>query len=283
MVRKIYEDINGRIFETTSFNDIINALDNVQNGIRISLNTNNNTFIYADMNKFVHAIMLMNLIKKGYFSDSEKNIEIKDNSELSEAIENGIIKPIYNFGITNKKSGVQAFLSDSYTQAIKYNNGLFALMLRPDYDPFKSDFFKQVMSKYKKDDEVNSQINEVLQIAGVPTDNLKGYKRVAGFYHLNDGDFEIFTREDPKDKEELYTDKYSHNIYEDDLEEFNLVRFGIEDLGKITCYIEATNKSNAYKCKKAIERKFYEIPIEKFELEYMDENNEYCYEEKLIQ
>lgn len=108
-------------------------------------------------------------------------------------------------------------------------------------------------------------------------EDLKGHNRIAGFYHLKTNSFEMLKRgEDPTGKYD--SSEYEHNVLDGSVfENQKIVRFGIENLGKITCYIESNCKEYAHRCKKAIEHQFYDIPIEVFDLEY-ETNGKYKYE-----
>lgn len=126
------------------------------------------------------------------------------------------------------------------------------------------------MNKY------NNEIEECLRIAGVKLterEDLTKFNRIAGFYHLDTKQFELF----PRTSEEISTEDdeindYIHNVHsKDEFTEFHIVRFGIEDIpGEgVVCYIEADTKRHAEECYYAILEKYAEeCDIIKYELEY---------------
>lgn len=131
--------------------------------------------------------------------------------------------------------------------------------------------------------ELDESIKNILRISGTQLnerEDLTNFNRIAGFYHLDTKEFELFPRTSEEiSPEEDEINDYIHNVSgKDELEEFKIVRFGIEDLGKIICYIESYSKRSAYECKKAIENKFYDVGIQKFEIEYLD-NSEFHFDE----
>ena len=129
---------------------------------------------------------------------------------------------------------------------------------------------------------VRQSITPRVHIKESEYDNLVGSMRVAGFYDIDNDKFILLKRKEKPDYNN--GDKecdYNHMAQPGFLEEMNYSRFGIEDLGKITCYIEATTKVNARRTRAVIERHFKEIPIEQFQIEYMD-NDDYKYEEIII-
>ena len=105
----------------------------------------------------------------------------------------------------------------------------------------------------------------------------EGLNRIAGFYWfdrhnwLEDGHFQLLKRKpegveklDPEDNELDY-----YHLDNDGLEEDNKARFGIEKIGKkLVCYIEAEDKQKCLIAKKAIQRKFNDILIDKFQLSW---------------
>lgn len=123
-----------------------------------------------------------------------------------------------------------------------------------------------------------NEVNEVLRLAGVQlNEEYEGLNRIAGFYWfdrhnwLEDGHFQLFKRKpvgveelDPEDNEFDY-----YHLDDNGLEEDNKARFGIEKLGKeIVCYIESENKQKCLRAKKAIQKKFNNILIDKFQLSW---------------
>ena len=131
-----------------------------------------------------------------------------------------------------------------------------------------------VKSHFNKD--MNNQINEVLKLAGVKLDereDLTKFNRIAGFYHLDTKEFELFPRtsEDISTEDDEIND-YIHNVHsKDEFTEFHIVRFGIEDIpGEgVVCYIEGDTKRHAEDCYYAIMDEYAEdLDIIKYELEY---------------
>ena len=104
-------------------------------------------------------------------------------------------------------------------------------------------------------------------------EDLTKFNRIAGFYHLKTKQFELFPRTSeeisPEDDE---VNDYIHNVHsKDEFTEFNIVRFGIEDIpGEgVICYIEGDTKRNVEQCYYAILEKYAEeCDIIKYELEY---------------
>ena len=120
----------------------------------------------------------------------------------------------------------------------------------------------------------NQQINE----------DLEGYNRIAGFYWFDDGHWEMLKRK-PKGTKELEPEDdvmdYCHldteGIFED-----NKARFGIERLGRgtINCYIQAETKEKCLQAKKAIDKKFSDILINTYEIEwYNPKTNHFDFEQ----
>lgn len=132
------------------------------------------------------------------------------------------------------------------------------------------------------------EINEILRLAGVQlNEEYEGLNRIAGFYWfdkhnwLKDGHFQLLKRKpegveklDPEDNEFDY-----YHLDDNSLEEDNKARFGIEKIGKqIVCYIESISKNHCLKAKKAIQKKFNNIVIDKFDLCWDKHNYETLYE-----
>lgn len=109
------------------------------------------------------------------------------------------------------------------------------------------------------------------------SEEYEGLNRIAGFYWfdrhnwLEDGHFQLLKRK-PIGVEELDPEDNDFDYYHLDdngLEEDNKARFGIEKMGKkIVCYIESISKNHCLKAKKAIQRKFNNILIDKFQLSW---------------
>ena len=120
----------------------------------------------------------------------------------------------------------------------------------PDYDP---DLYESVQLTERED--------------------LTNFNRIAGFYHYDTKQFDLFPRtsEDISVEDDEVND-YIHNVHsKDEFTEFNIVRFGIEDIpGEgVVCYIEGDTKRNVEKCYYAILEKYAEeCDIIKYELEY---------------
>ena len=133
----------------------------------------------------------------------------------------------------------------------------------PDYDP---DLYESVQLSERED--------------------LTKFNRIAGFYHYDTKQFELFPRtsEDISVEDDEVND-YIHNVHsKDEFTEFNIVRFGIEDIpGEgVVCYIEGDTKRNVEKCYYAILEKYAEeCDIIKYELEYYVGNtHKYIYLDK---
>lgn len=120
----------------------------------------------------------------------------------------------------------------------------------PDYDP---DLYESVQLTERED--------------------LTNFNRIAGFYHLKTKKFELFPRtsEDISPEDDEIND-YIHNVHSmDEFVEFDIVRFGIEDIpGEgVVCYIEGDTKRHVEECYYAILEKYAEeCEIIKYELEY---------------
>lgn len=127
-----------------------------------------------------------------------------------------------------------------------------------------------------KESVYENELNEVLRRAGIQLDereDLTKFNRIAGFYNLKTKQFDLFPRtsEDISVEDDEVND-YIHNVHsKDEFTEFNIVRFGIEDIpGEgVVCYIEGDTKRNVEKCYYAILEKYAEeCDIIKYELEY---------------
>lgn len=124
-----------------------------------------------------------------------------------------------------------------------------------------------------------NQIKEILKIAGVQVnEEYEGLNRIAGFYYFNyqnsleDGHFFLLKRK-PEGVQKLSSDDETNDYYhfddENGLQKDNKARFGIEKIGKnIVCYIEAISKNKCLLAKKAIDKKFYNIPIDLYQLSW---------------
>ena len=120
----------------------------------------------------------------------------------------------------------------------------------------------------------NQQINE----------DLEGYNRIAGFYWFDDGHWEMLKRKpegtkelEPEDNVMDYCHLDTEGIFED-----NKARFGIERLGRgtINCYIQAETKEKCLQAKKAIDKKFSDILINTYEIEwYNPKTNHFDFEQ----
>ena len=118
---------------------------------------------------------------------------------------------------------------------------------------------------------------------GLLNEDLEGYNRIAGFYWFDNGHWEMLKRKpegtkelEPEDDIMDYCHLDTEGIFED-----NKARFGIERLGRgtINCYIQAETKQKCLLAKKAIDKKFSDILINKYELEwYNQETKRYEYE-----
>ena len=122
----------------------------------------------------------------------------------------------------------------------------------------------------------NNEIEECLRIAGVKlneSENLTKWNRIAGFYHLDTKEFELFPRttKDIDDEDDIVND-YIHNVHsKDEFTEFHIVRFGIENIpGEgVVCYIEGDTKRHAEECYYAIIDEYAEdLDIIKYEVSY---------------
>lgn len=110
----------------------------------------------------------------------------------------------------------------------------------------------------------------------------EGLNRIAGFYWFDEKKFQMLKRKpigvkklDSEDDEFDY-----YHLDDNGLEEDNKARFGIENIGqKLVCYIEAEDKQKCLIAKKAIQRKFNDILIDKFQLSWGRNNFEELYEE----
>ena len=110
----------------------------------------------------------------------------------------------------------------------------------------------------------------------------EGLNRLAGFYWFDEKKFQMLKRK-PMGVKELSKDDNQFDYYHldsmDGLEEDNKARFGIEKIGKkLVCYIEAEDKQKCLMAKKAIQRKFSDILIDKFQLSWGRNNFEELYE-----
>ena len=114
-------------------------------------------------------------------------------------------------------------------------------------------------------------------------EDLEGLNRIAGFYWFDNGHFQLFKRKpegveklDPEDNEFDY-----YHLDDDGLEEDNKARFGIEKVdNKIVCYIQAETKQKCLLAKKAIDKKFSDILINTYEIEwYNPETNKFDFEQ----
>ena len=132
-VKLINDDRQKPIYQTTSFNDILNSLDRVE-GIRVSYLPFNKTFLYADVSQWIHPMMLIQALNQGLFPNISNYTQLT-NSQL-----------VYNFGITNKEDGVREFENDSYTTRRDYGN--FTIMTRPDQDIFEKTDIQDILSRY---------------------------------------------------------------------------------------------------------------------------------------
>ena len=122
----------------------------------------------------------------------------------------------------------------------------------------------------------DDEIKECLRIAGVKLnerEDLTKFNRIAGFYHLDTKEFELFPRtsEDISTEDDEIND-YIHNVHsKDEFTEFHKVRFGIEDIpGEgVICYIEGDTKRHAEDCYYAIMDEYAEdLDIIKYEVSY---------------
>ena len=168
-----------------------------------------------------------------------------------------------------KEKGYDGFVFDDYGVYCYY---IFNRNLIKGYKiikTFKNDR-EDAMEGYDK------EINDVLKHAGVQLDereDLTKFNRIAGFYHYDTKQFELF----PRTTEEISTEDdeindYIHRISsKKELLERHVVRFGIEDIpGEgVICYIEGDTKRNAEECYYAIMDEYQEqCDIIKYEIEY---------------
>ena len=153
---------------------------------------------------------------------------------------------------------------------IKTDNGMEEINSK-DYD--RVEYYHK---KTVKESSFNNDINDILRIAGVKLterEDLTKFNRIAGFYHFDTKQFELFPRttKDIDDEDNIVND-YIHNVHsKDEFTEFHIVRFGIEDIpGEgVVCYIEGDTKRNVEKCYYAILDNYAEdCNIIKYELEY---------------
>ena len=133
-VKIINDDRTNPIYYSTSIYDIINSLNNVV-AYRVSYNPTNKTFIYADMDRWVHPMMLLQALNQGLFPNIASFTQLKNSNQA------------FDFGITNKEQGVEQFYNDSYTVRRDYNG--FTIMTRPDQDIFEKTDIQDLISKVK--------------------------------------------------------------------------------------------------------------------------------------
>ena len=103
---------------------------------------------------------------------------------------------------------------------------------------------------------------------------LTDLNRIAGFYDLNNKSFEFLKRSKKLSIDNLSSNDildYTHGVDEDFLEENNQARFGIEYISnKLICYIQSWNKRNCLLTKKALEKKFPNLIIDTWQIEYQN-------------
>jgi hypothetical protein len=145
---------------------------------------------------------------------------------------------------------------------------------------------KTLQSAPIKEDKKVEVYEDTLE--NVESDNdysdLRNLNRVAGWYNLSKNTFTLLPRttEDIDATDKRYMD-YAHNTDMDYLIETGLVRFGIEQEPDghrgsfrplIVCYIEAPTLNGAVMTVKAIRKKFSQIHIDKFNIEYLDKDGD---------
>ena len=121
------------LYSTTSFADIINSVDRVI-GIRVSYIPETKSFIYADIRQWIHPMMLRQAILQGLFPNIQNYADLKNS------------KKVYDFGVTNKEEGVQAFEDDSYN--IRRDYSKFIIMTRPDQPIFEETDIQDILAKF---------------------------------------------------------------------------------------------------------------------------------------
>lgn len=118
---------------------------------------------------------------------------------------------------------------------------------------------------------------------GLLNEDLEGLNRIAGFYWFDNGHFQLLKRKpegveklDPEDNEFDY-----YHLDDDGLEEDNKARFGIQRIdNEIVCYIQAETKQKCLLAKKSIDKKFSDILINTYEIEwYNPKTNHFDFEQ----
>lgn len=153
---------------------------------------------------------------------------------------------------------------------LERNKRLKEWLLEHSYikNTFGTNFNAYVFSYEYGEDPFDIKIEKLTE-----REDLTKFNRIAGFYHLKTKKFELFPRtsEDISVEDDEVND-YIHNVHsKDEFTEFDIVRFGIEDIpGEgVVCYIEGDTKRNVEKCYYAILEKYAEeYDIIKYELEY---------------
>ena len=155
-----------------------------------------------------------------------------------------------------------------------YQDNLFATRddwsSEEEYQEYKTDWYQSLKSMpYIVKNFGNFKV-EIFK-GEYLSEEYEGLNRIAGFYWFDEHRFQMLKRK-PVGVEELDPEDNEFDYYHLDdkgLEEDNKARFGIEKLGKkIVCYIESENKQKCLKAKKAIQKKFNNILIDKFQLSW---------------
>lgn len=152
------------------------------------------------------------------------------------------------------------------------------------FSKFTSDIKEKYYGKEPEKPMSKDKLDKIIadDDLGLLNEDLEGLNRIAGFYWFDNGHFQLLKRKpegveklDPEDNEFDY-----YHLDDDGLEEDNKARFGIQRMdNKIVCYIQAETKQKCLLAKKAIDKKFSDILINKYELEwYNQETKRYEYE-----
>ena len=189
-------------------------------------------------------------------------------------IHNDIVKILKDndINLSNYTYTFRTQITDDYEEPVwydkyrfSYNFGNFIIYTRErviELLPFFND-----LGNYELIDLVEDELYESL----ISNEEYEGLNRIAGFYWFDKNKFQMLKRKpigvkklDPEDNEFDY-----YHLDDNGLEEDNKARFGIEKMGKkVVCYIESENKQNCLKAKKAIQKKFNNILIDKFQLSW---------------
>lgn len=220
--------------------------------------------------------------------DKDRALYLTDNFKLAEQFAKGEVygDGLYDGEVATVFTFKGHFNNPYYMTLEEYNDegqddeldyqkwiekGIDGIVLLPDVESSSTYYIAIDLSTIKLIDKkvFTDEYPEEL----IEREDLTKFNRIAGFYHLKTRQFELFPRtsEDISVEDDEVND-YIHNVHsKDEFIEFDIVRFGIEDIpGEgVVCYIEGDTKKHVEECYYAILEKYAEeCDIIKYELEY---------------